>query len=244
MASKWLRASWRLSLKWIFAGRLPIQESVLPTVRHSQQDDYFVLRPTLRKRQSSQQLLRGPSPSPAMPYTGWNMPTAKTSGFAQYLPLSLSMKSSNQSQFSQFSQFLSRDRQGSEVSIFPTEMDAEDRVASVAATANIRRSTTPPNRSASPRDRHNFRAQIFSKTLDSASPDTSLVPARGVSAAESQAGGVAMTKQGSRVTFGSPAVPDNRFGRHGSFTALPRHGRYERKVTWQVRPIRELLPVE
>lgn len=225
--------------------QLPTQDAVLPSIRPDQQDDYFVLRPSLRKRQSSQQLLRGPSPSPATPYTGWNLPTAKTSGFAQYLPLSLSMKSSNQSQFSQFSQLLSRDRHGSEVSIFPTEMEGEDRVASMAATANIRRSTTPPNRSASPRDRNNFRAQIFSKTLDSASPDAALMPAgRTAAASDGQSGGVAMTKQGSRVTFGSPAPPDTRSGRHGSFNAMPRQSRYERRITWQVRPARQFVPVE
>lgn len=225
--------------------RLPVPDSVLPTIRHDQQDDYFVVRPTLRKRQSSQHILRGPSPSPATPHTGWNMPSSKTSGFAQYLPLSLSMKSSNQSQFSQFSQFLSRDRQGSEFSIFPTEMDGDERVASVATTANLRRTTTSPNRSASPRDRHNFRAQIFSKTLESASPDASLAPtSKVIGATESQPGGFAMTKQGSRVTFGSPAATENRFGRHASLTALPKYGRYEKRITWQVMPVRELPPLE
>lgn len=224
-------------------GRLPTTDSILPVVRANQQDDYFVTRPTLRKRQSSQQLIRGPSPSPATPYTGWNMPTGKTSGFAQYLPLSLSMKSSNQSQFSQF---LSRDRQGSEISIFPTDMEGEDRVPAIPTAANLRRSTKSPNRSASPRDRHNFRAQIFSKTIESV-PDASLVSSSKASAPmEHSLGGVGMTKQGSRVTFGSPvsAAPENRFGRHGSVTAVPRNGRYEKKITWQIRPSREQTPLQ
>jgi hypothetical protein len=224
-------------------GQLPIADPVMPLVRTNQQDDYFVVRPTLRKRESSQQLMRGPSPSPATPYTGWNVPTGKTSGFAQYLPISLSMKSSNQSQFSQI---LTRDRQGSEISIFPTDMEGEDRVPTIPTAASLRRSTKSPNRSASPRDRHNFRAQIFSKTIESV-PDTSLGSASKASApTESAMGGVGMTKQGSRVTFGSPVstAPDNRFGRHGSLTALPRNGRPEKKVTWQIRPSRGRTPVQ
>ena len=224
-------------------GQLPSTDPALPAVRTNHQDDYFVVRPSLRKRQSSQQLIRGPSPSPATPYTGWNMPTGKTSGFAQYLPLGLSMKSSNQSQFSQF---LPRDRQGSEISIFPTDMEGEDRASAISPAANLRRSTRSPNRSASPRDRHNFRAQIFSKAIESA-PDSSLGSTSKSSVPmESSMGGVGMTKQGSKVTFGSPVstAPDNRFGRHGSVSALPRNGRYERKDTWQIRPVREQTPLQ
>lgn len=223
---------------------MPSRETLLPPVRPAQQDDYFVVRPLLRKQASSQRLLRGPSPTPATPSTAWNMPAAKTSGFAQYLPLSLSMRSSNQSQFSQFSQFLSRDRQGSDVSIFPTDIEGEDRLVSLPTTANLRRSTKSPNRSASPRDRRNLRAQIFNKTMESASPDIgSQLVGRSLPLVTETPGSVAMTKQASRVTF-DPASPENKTGRYGTTTAFHRPNRLHKKIDWHVRAERDVPAFE